>query len=231
MLPDRNIPAPPPLPCATLCPQVDDILAGMPFHPDPMTSLCSSVASSQLDLEADRQAVRPSPAEDATGDPLSTSRSVEVASVQPESSCYDSVAHDSTRCLQDRRSSSRRSSSVEVGTDPQASVEVGTDPHVVEASANPLPGLSMAETCLVQGRWWWWWGGWGAGDNHRRSPPPPPWAPFSTDQSDHRGKKRSLQFRENVIGPFLVHKLLGPRTLPPPPPSLLMLAQRGGGGY
>ena len=52
--------------------------------------------------------------------------------------------------------------------------------------------------------------------------PPNSLAP-SPDQSDHRGKKRTYRW-ENVFGPFLVHKLLGPRpplprskdALPPP---------------
>ena len=46
-----------------------------------------------------------------------------------------------------------------------------------------------------------------------------PWTPPPLDQSDHRrGKKRNF-IRENLIGPFLVHKLLGSR--PPPPPLII----------
>ena len=45
--------------------------------------------------------------------------------------------------------------------------------------------------------------------------------PFPPDQSDHR-KKNEIY---NIIGPFLVHKLLGPRpSLPPSPPSKTSLA-------
>ena len=40
----------------------------------------------------------------------------------------------------------------------------------------------------------------------------PSWTPPPPDQSDHRGKKRNLQY----VGPFLIHKL---STRRPPPPS------------
>ena len=40
--------------------------------------------------------------------------------------------------------------------------------------------------------------------------------PPSPDQSDRRGKKNEIYNRENVVGPLLVHKLLGPN---PPSPS------------
>ena len=61
---------------------------------------------------------------------------------------------------------------------------------------------------------------------HRRSkgghpsldPPQPP--PSPPDQVTTVGKNEIYK-RENPIGPFLVHKLLGPR--PPPPPPLLIL--------
>ena len=35
--------------------------------------------------------------------------------------------------------------------------------------------------------------------------------------------KTEIYNRENLIGPFLVHKLLGLRPPPPPPPALLLL--------
>ena len=60
-------------------------------------------------------------------------------------------------------------------------------------------------------------------DNHTSSRPPSPFALDNPlDQSDHSGTKRNLQ-SGNLIGSFLVHKLLGPRP-PPPPFSLLRLA-------
>ena len=50
-------------------------------------------------------------------------------------------------------------------------------------------------------------------DNLRRSPPPPP------NQSDFVGKNEICN-RENLIGPFLVHKILGPRSPTPRFPPL-----------
>ena len=41
--------------------------------------------------------------------------------------------------------------------------------------------------------------------------------------------KNEIDNRENVVGPFLVHKLLGPRPSPLPPPPLLTLPLGGGG--
>ena len=52
-----------------------------------------------------------------------------------------------------------------------------------------------------------------------REPPPPPLPPPQTN--GHSGKNEMYK-RENLIGPFLVRKLLGPR--PPPPCSLLLSA-------
>ena len=49
----------------------------------------------------------------------------------------------------------------------------------------------------------------GGGLPHPPGPPPPP------DQSDHRAKNENFN-GEYLVGPFLVHKLLGPR----PPPFL-----------
>ena len=51
----------------------------------------------------------------------------------------------------------------------------------------------------------------------RRGDPPPP------DQSDHRELGIN---QENLVGPFFVHTLLGPR--PPPPFSLLIRPGEGG---
>ena len=58
--------------------------------------------------------------------------------------------------------------------------------------------------------------------NHRRTPPPPP--PKSPSW-----EKNQIYNRENLVGPFLVHKLLGHR---PPPPFLILpcFLWRGGGG-
>ena len=55
-------------------------------------------------------------------------------------------------------------------------------------------------------------------NNHRRSPPPPPHKTKVTPVG-----KNEIYNAENLIGPFLVHKLSGPRP-PSPPSSLLMLA-------
>ena len=64
-----------------------------------------------------------------------------------------------------------------------------------------------------------WLGGWEVlesphtvGGGGRPSPP---------ERSDHRGKQcNAICCWESVVGPFLVHKLLGPRPpCPPPPPS------------
>ena len=45
---------------------------------------------------------------------------------------------------------------------------------------------------------------------HRRrraGPPPPPLPPPPPDHSDHRGKKRNYN-GGNLVGPFLLHKVL-----------------------
>ena len=55
-------------------------------------------------------------------------------------------------------------------------------------------------------------------DNRRSSPPPPP------DQRGHRVPLLSgldIYDRENVVGPFLVHKLLGQLSGTPPPRASL----------
>ena len=48
---------------------------------------------------------------------------------------------------------------------------------------------------------------------------PPTWTPpppSLSDQSGHRGKNEICRW-ENLVRPFLVHKLLGPSPPPPPP--------------
>ena len=52
------------------------------------------------------------------------------------------------------------------------------------------------------------------------TPPPKTPSPPSPDQSDHSGKNE-IYNRENLVRPFLVHQVLGPKPPPPLPPPLL----------
>ena len=61
--------------------------------------------------------------------------------------------------------------------------------------------------------------------------PPAPLPPPPADQSDHRGGKNEIYDGENLVGPYLVHKVLDPRPPLPPPLPPFLIFPGGGGGF